>query len=66
MVNRRGLLVTTEKRLAHAVSLEERAADYGAGVRIPSGAPFKSNTYRKSPFEKTKLKRFFKRFFSWR
>ena len=34
------------------------------GVRsfILSGAPIPSSTYRTSPFEETKLKRFFKRF----
>jgi hypothetical protein len=40
------------------------AAPMAARVRgsILSGAPFKSSTYKTSPFEKTKLKRFFKSF----
>jgi len=34
---------------------------WGSGVRISSGAPFKSNTWWTSPFERERLKRFFKR-----
>jgi hypothetical protein len=43
-------------------SIKTRLRIWGSDVRIVPGAPFKSDTYRKSPFEKTKLKRLLKRF----
>ena len=43
-------------------ALSIRLRIWGSDVRIVPGAPAKSSTYRESPFEKTKLKRFFKRF----
>jgi hypothetical protein len=45
-----------------AINACHQTTNLGADVRIVHGAPVKSITYRKSPFEKAKLERFFKRF----
>ena len=42
-------------------SAEKKLRIWGSGVRISSGAPVKSDTYKNPPFEKIKLKRLFER-----